>query len=113
MNESQRADFLKVLMGVPKGSAIIDSMLGDVEARALALQIKKLLEASGWAAKATMGIRRDAPEGFFMAIKDWNDAPLFATELLKFFDSVGIPVKTKSDPNVPEGAVGIFVGMKP
>ena len=107
----QQTRLLRALERVPKGSIVVDTVMGDGEALMFAGQIRDILKVAGWGdVHLTRSMYTGNPIGLSIL---YEDKPSIAIPLADAFDSVGIKTKLSRVPQAPEGAVMILVGMKP
>lgn len=111
VTNEQRTRLLQALKSSPKGSIVVDTVMGDGEALMFAGQIRDILRESGWGdVHLTRTMYTGNPIGLSIL---YGGKPSIAIPLADAFDSVGIKTKLSSVPQAPEGAVKILVGMKP
>lgn len=107
----QQTRLLRAFELAPKGSIVVDTVMGDGEALMFAGQIRDILKVSGWGdVHLTRSTYTGNPIGLSIL---YGDKPSIAIPLADAFDSIGIKTKLSRVPQAPEDAVKILVGMKP
>jgi len=114
ITDVQRTRLLQELKPIPRGPIKIIAVMGDEEAGRLARRIADVLKEAGWDdIHVSRGIFRGSIDGFEIRIRDREKVPVFALQIAKAFDSIGLEATLVLDPSVSEGAMEIIIGMKP
>ena len=116
ISAAQRQKMIEVLTHSPKGPTTVRALFLDEEGRAFASQIGEVLRDSGWHFEAVGGYKPEGGPllvGVVIMCRTVQPCPPHATSLVTAFSSAGMIPSVGQNPNIPEGAADIVVGIRP
>lgn len=111
-----RKQLIELLKPATKGAIEINHLVLDEESRSFAMQIYEALREAGWSSN---GVRSEMitggtpPIGLLIVFHSEKAIPSHAAVLIDAFSKIGLSPTLGKDLNIPEGTVGILVGVKP
>ncbi|NGZ98511.1 MAG: hypothetical protein CV089_20715 [Nitrospira sp. WS110] len=113
ISDQQRTRLHHALKPIQKGPVKIIAVLGDEEAGKFAKEVASILKDAGWIdIHVNRGVFSGGIDGFEIRVRDRQKVPVFALQMARAFDSIGLDPSLVHDPSVAEGTMEIIIGSE-